>query len=204
MINDVSSKETVSSAATANKKAGTDKLGKDDFLRLLVTQLKNQDPLKPMDNTEFISQMAQFSSLEQMQNLYRVGELQQATTMIGKYIKAETYETAGLPELVYGKVNGVRTSSGTTYLELDGGREVKVDELVSAMDENGLTSEMAGMVGKNVAIKVLDKEGKFVDTRVVMAKSYSFNNGQPYITTTEGESIPLEYVLQVSQGSEEV
>jgi len=45
------------------------KLGKDEFLELLTTQLTNQDPLEPMDNTEMIAQMAQFSSLEQMQNL---------------------------------------------------------------------------------------------------------------------------------------
>src|SRR5690554_352678 len=46
-----------------------DAMGKDAFLQLLVNQLRHQDPLSPVDDKEFLAQMAQFSSLEQMQNL---------------------------------------------------------------------------------------------------------------------------------------
>ncbi len=51
------------------KTQGSKELGKDAFLRLLVTQLQHQDPLNPMDDKQFIAQLAQFSSLEQMNNI---------------------------------------------------------------------------------------------------------------------------------------
>jgi flagellar basal-body rod modification protein FlgD len=54
---------------TNNTKKASSELNKDTFLKLLVTQMQNQDPLNPMEDREFISQMAQFSSLEQMQQL---------------------------------------------------------------------------------------------------------------------------------------
>src|SRR6056297_637361 len=71
-----------------------DELGKDSFLNLLTTQLKNQNPLKPMDNTKFISQMAQFSSLEQMNNMnsslsqfIKSQSVSQGASLIGKTVE---------------------------------------------------------------------------------------------------------------------
>ena len=60
---------TSTSTTKAITTATNDTLGKDAFLKLLIAELSNQDPLNPMEDREFVSQMATFSSLEQMQNM---------------------------------------------------------------------------------------------------------------------------------------
>ena len=64
----------------------TQELGKDSFMALLVTQLQNQDPLEPQANDEFVAQLAQFSSLEQMEgvneNLVALALLQQGNALL--------------------------------------------------------------------------------------------------------------------------
>jgi flagellar basal-body rod modification protein FlgD len=68
-------------------------LGKDDFLKLLVTQLQNQDPMNPMDEKDFMGQMAQFSTLEQITNLVSAttvsgfsGQVSQSVGLIGHQV----------------------------------------------------------------------------------------------------------------------
>jgi flagellar basal-body rod modification protein FlgD len=94
----VTAVENVSSGVNTTSSSGSNILGKDDFLNLLVTQLRHQDPLSPMESAEFTSQLAQFSSLEQMSNvntnlevlqLYQASiNNSQAVGFIGKTIKA--------------------------------------------------------------------------------------------------------------------
>jgi len=86
-------------AQAASAKSKTNAMGKDEFLTLLVAQLKNQDPLSPMDNTDFTSQMAQFSSLEQLfnvndnllglQTISSSANNTQALALIGKEVEAQ-------------------------------------------------------------------------------------------------------------------
>ena len=88
--------DQVGSMATEAIEPKASSMGKDDFLQLLVTQLQNQDPLSPMDSTGFTAQLAQFSSLEELQNINEtlsgVGSSQtiltnsQAVDYIGKQI----------------------------------------------------------------------------------------------------------------------
>lgn len=104
-------------AATTESKGTSDLLGKDAFLQLLVTQLRYQDPLTPMDNKEFISQMAQFTALEQTQNLN--GEIQRlnAMAMLGRTVMVESEDGS---EAISGVVERVVTVSGVSKLSIDG------------------------------------------------------------------------------------
>jgi len=90
-------------------------LGKDDFLKMLVTQLRNQDPLKPMDDTAFVAQMAQFSSLEQMQNMNSTTLATQANGMIGDNVTWTNNDN----EVFDGVVKGVSIVSGESKLIVD-------------------------------------------------------------------------------------
>ncbi len=111
---DVNAVNAAGSITSLYNPGGND-LGKDEFLKLFITQLKNQDPLEPMDNTQFIAQLSEFSQLEQLwnvnENLSANGNLTQSvhnalmTNMIGKQVKvaSNTIRWTGdsVPEIQY-------------------------------------------------------------------------------------------------------
>lgn len=128
---------TPSSLSTAKQQKTAEAqgiLGKDDFLKILVAQLSNQDPMKPMQDTEFIGQMAQFSSLEQMTNMnssmtkFFDNQLQSSMTdhahLIGKSVEwSENNVVAS------GKVQAVVSKEGKVLAELDDGKQIDISLL---------------------------------------------------------------------------
>jgi flagellar basal-body rod modification protein FlgD len=68
-IADASSSKSTSDNSSSSSSTSSTEFGKDEFLKLLVAQLKNQDPMNPMDNQEFVSQLATFTSLEQLMSI---------------------------------------------------------------------------------------------------------------------------------------
>ncbi|MGI5921880.1 MAG: flagellar hook assembly protein FlgD [Syntrophomonadaceae bacterium] len=152
--------------------AGEKILGKDDFLKLLITELKYQDPLEPMEDKEFISQMASFSSLEQMNNLNTSFEklsetittnlipglmLQQSSNMIGKTVD---YVDPDTMTMVSGTVESVMVKQGIPYYVIDG-KEVAMSSITrisnreeQVMDE--ILNQLAILAGEAEGAKTDD------------------------------------------------
>ena len=133
------------SIATANKasdsfgKAASQALGKDAFLQLLVTQMKYQDPLQPMDNTQFVAQLAQFSSLEQMSNvantdsstLQEVQNLSQTTQMnTGFQLLGQNVAIQTGSQTFSGIVSSVKTDNGNVNLVI-GNQQIPLSSIQS-------------------------------------------------------------------------
>jgi flagellar basal-body rod modification protein FlgD len=112
------------------------KLGKDDFLKLLVAQLQHQDPLNPSDNNEFMGQLAQFSALEQMTNvsasLERLTVSSQLTQGASLFGRTVTYQLDGQSEPVEGVVGKVSIEKGEVVLDV-GGKSVPIRALQSIL-----------------------------------------------------------------------
>ncbi len=136
---------TSSTAASASTTGATGKqsaaigaaagMGKDDFMQLLIAQLRNQDPMKPMEDKEFITQLAQFSSLEAMEKMTQQMEdltgsqmLVQAATLIGKQVTAKL-ETG---EVVTGIISQVKMISGQPTAVVNG-KEIETS-LITQID----------------------------------------------------------------------
>ena len=119
-------------------------LGKDDFLKLLITQLSYQDPTAPVKDQQFIAQMAQFSSLEQMQNISgALNKLasRQTHSLIGRYVIGPDFangeEVKGIAQAFF------YDGSGKAFLKV-GGRAIAVDQIQMVSDPSMIQQEFGG------------------------------------------------------------
>lgn len=114
-----------------------DFLGKEAFLQLLVTELSNQDPLNPMDDREFIAQLVQLSTLEQMTSLntgVEILHLIQATGFVGKGVEALTFDGSH----VVGTVTEVKFTGSEPLLIVED-TAITLDEVISVFPADSET-----------------------------------------------------------------
>ena len=205
------------SAGTRN----TGELGKDDFLNLLVTQLRYQDPLNPTDDKEFIGQMAQFSSLEQMQNLNTSFTATKAYSLIGKGITANITDPATDETTeVSGDVSSIKYDSGKYYAVVKG-QDIPVESITNVSDSiystnnlsaytnligynvNGIVydTENGDMVAVNGNVKALQK-GVYEDYAVMDGVSVEIAGLDTAVKTTDTDYVKNQLTTAYENGDE--
>lgn len=121
--------ETLNKTITKSGQAMKQQLDKDDFLKLLVTELQHQDPTNPMQDREFIAQMAQFSSMEQMMNMNKSMEsivdkfnFQTTYGLLGKNVEiiSQGREEGAEPKTVSGIVKSVSRNGAEVSVTVNG------------------------------------------------------------------------------------
>ncbi|MFT4711025.1 MAG: flagellar hook assembly protein FlgD [Planctomycetota bacterium] len=122
---------TDTSAPVAGEANGDKSLGKDAFMELLVTQMKNQDPMNPQSNEDFVAQLASFSSLEQMEKMNEnllgmalldesnalLSQLTEGSSLIGKNVNWIDPATGAAKS---GEVDSIKIEDGLSFLKIDG------------------------------------------------------------------------------------
>ncbi len=129
--------ESASQNSLSSKVNSANQMDKEAFLQLLVAQMKYQDPLQPTSNTEYISQYAQFSQVEQMQNMSASMDLQRASGLVGEHVYIKTTSGSGQTDYIEGKVDYVVYENGKAYLSIDESL-YSLDDLDTVVDKEYL------------------------------------------------------------------
>ncbi len=118
----------VDASQHGNTVSGIDtELGQDAFLKILVAQLQYQDPMNPMDDRDFITQMAQFSTLTQMQTLVRHQITSLGAGMLGQKVSL----TSAAGEHIEGTVESIRWQNDELVITTDTGDSISMNEVSS-------------------------------------------------------------------------
>ncbi len=115
----VQNTSSASSLANKTKETNGNNADKDTFLQMLVAEMKYQDPLQPTSNTEWVSQYATFSELEQMQNMAESAEASRANDLVGKTVIMKVKDGSGDTKQIQGRVDYVVYEGKDAYLSID-------------------------------------------------------------------------------------
>jgi flagellar basal-body rod modification protein FlgD len=149
--------------AAATQKSNT--LGKDDFMKMLIAQLQNQDPLNPMDGKDFAAQLAQFSSLEQLANLN--------TTMSSLPTYLQSFSNAQMVGLIgndaMAKGNTINVSGSTTNVVFSLPSAIQ-SGTIKIYDQNGLQIGTMSVGSQKAGINTV-----IWDTSTIAKGNYTFD-----------------------------
>ena len=192
---------SAASLANANKKAtGSDSLDKDAFLQLLVAQMKYQDPLEPTSNTEYISQYATFSELEQMQNMSASMDLFRASSLVGQTVLLKVADSSGRTINIQGHVDYVVYEKNKAYLSVNGDL-YSMDDLDTVADPTYLEAYKLAADWKNIYNKLPAYENLTVADREKVEKLDEMYNGmsdyQKEFLTDEEVATMKKYVTKM-------
>lgn len=186
---------------TSVKKAATSNgMDKDAFLQLLVAQMKYQDPLEPTSNTEYISQYATFSQVEQMQNMAATMELVRASSMVGKQVEVQTTDSNGDTKAVQGMVEYVTYENNKAYVSIDG-TLYSADDVKAVIDDSYQTALDLGIAFAKAMNKLPSLENLTLDDKESVESLQSgFNN----MTSYQQSFIANDYIEKLQKYVERI
>lgn len=199
-------------------------LGQDEFLELMTAQLKNQDPMKPMDNGEFLGQMAQFStvsgiekmqeSIENLSMTYATGQTLQSVQLVGQEVLVEN-NAIELPESgVTGGSFELDATSGDVRLDIADAsgtvvRQIKLGEHAAgrhAFSWNGLDGNGQRLAAGTYTAEVSAQQGdefkaaSVLSTRIIESVEFGAG-GQATLNTSQGDILTLADIKQIRSSS---
>lgn len=141
------------------KTSAGESVNKDDFLQLLVAQMQYQDPLEPTENTQWVTQYAQFTQVEELQNMSQSMVLSRASSLVGQTVVMNVTDGSGGTTEVQGNVDFVTYEAGKAYLSIDG-ELYKMEDLANVVDPAYIKSmenvtAFAEALGKLPAVSAL-------------------------------------------------